>query len=90
MVFKPSPFTPVSVVRLAEIFTEAGVPKGLFNVVQGGAATGQFLCHHPDVAKISFTGSVPTGIKVKAPSHSGTQGVCSASLPGVLRTLVSP
>ncbi|XP_017585128.1 PREDICTED: 4-trimethylaminobutyraldehyde dehydrogenase isoform X2 [Corvus brachyrhynchos] len=64
MVFKPSPFTPISVVRLAEIFTEAGVPKGLFNVVQGGAATGQFLCQHPDVAKISFTGSVPTGMKV--------------------------
>lgn len=84
MVFKPSPFTPISVVKLAEIFTEAGVPKGLFNVVQGGATTGQFLCHHPDVAKISFTGSVPTGVKVKAPSHSGTQGVYSASCPGVL------
>uniref|UniRef100_A0A8C9LFE2 Aldehyde dehydrogenase 9 family member A1 n=1 Tax=Pavo cristatus TaxID=9049 RepID=A0A8C9LFE2_PAVCR len=74
MVFKPSPFTPISVLKLAEIFTEAGAPKGLFNVVQGGAATGQFLCHHPDVAKISFTGSVPTGIKVRAPSHWGTQG----------------
>lgn len=77
MVFKPSPFTPISVVRLAEIFTQAGVPKGLFNVVQGGVATGQFLCQHPDVAKISFTGSVPTGVKVKAPSHWGTHGGCS-------------
>lgn len=65
MVFKPSPFTPVSVLLLAEIYTEAGVPPGLFNVVQGGAATGQFLCQHPDVAKVSFTGSVPTGSKVK-------------------------
>lgn len=72
MVFKPSPFTPISVVKLAEIFTEAGAPKGLFNVVQGGAATGQFLCHHPDVAKISFTGSVPTGVKV---GTGGTRGV---------------
>lgn len=77
MVFKPSPFTPISVVRLAEIFTQAGVPKGLFNVVQGGVATGQFLCQHPDVAKISFTGSVPTGVKVKAPSRWGTHGGCS-------------
>lgn len=65
MVFKPSPFTPVSAVMLAEIYHEAGVPKGLFNVVQGGVATGQFLCQHPNVAKVSFTGSVPTGIKVQ-------------------------
>lgn len=65
MVFKPSPFTPVSVLLLAEIYTQAGAPPGLFNVVQGGAATGQFLCQHPDVAKVSFTGSVPTGAKVR-------------------------
>lgn len=65
MVFKPSPFTPISVVMLAEIYTEAGVPKGLFNVVQGGAATGTYLCRHPNVAKVSFTGSVPTGVKVQ-------------------------
>lgn len=65
MIFKPSPFTPLSVLLLAEIYTEAGVPPGLFNVVQGGATTGQLLCQHRDVAKISFTGSVPTGSKVK-------------------------
>lgn len=65
MVFKPSPFTPVSALLLAEIYTEAGVPPGLFSVVQGGAATGQLLCQHRDVAKVSFTGSVPTGSKVK-------------------------
>lgn len=65
MVFKPSPFTPASVLLLAEIYTEAGMPPGLFNVVQGGAATGQLLCQHPDVAKVSFTGSVPTGMKVE-------------------------
>lgn len=65
MIFKPSPFTPVSALLLAEIYTEAGAPPGLFNVVQGGAATGQFLCQHRDVAKVSFTGSVPTGTKVR-------------------------
>uniref|UniRef100_A0A8D2PZE5 Aldehyde dehydrogenase 9 family member A1 n=1 Tax=Zosterops lateralis melanops TaxID=1220523 RepID=A0A8D2PZE5_ZOSLA len=75
MVFKPSPFTPISVVRLAEIFTEAGVPKGLFNVVQGGAATGQLLCQHPDVAKISFTGSVPTGMKIMEMAAKGIKPV---------------
>lgn len=66
MVFKPSPFTPVSALLLAEIYTEAGAPPGLFNVVQGGAATGQLLCEHRDVAKVSFTGSVPTGTKVRS------------------------
>ncbi|XP_013809614.1 4-trimethylaminobutyraldehyde dehydrogenase [Apteryx mantelli] len=75
MVFKPSPFTPISVVRLAEIFTEAGAPKGLFNVVQGGVATGQFLCQHPDVAKISFTGSVPTGVKIMEMAAKGIKPV---------------
>uniref|UniRef100_A0A673B3Q8 Aldehyde dehydrogenase 9 family, member A1a, tandem duplicate 1 n=1 Tax=Sphaeramia orbicularis TaxID=375764 RepID=A0A673B3Q8_9TELE len=64
MVFKPSPMTPVTAVILAEIYKEAGVPDGLFCVVQGGAETGTLLCHHPMVAKVSFTGSVPTGKKV--------------------------
>uniref|UniRef100_A0A4W2DGE9 Aldehyde dehydrogenase 9 family member A1 n=1 Tax=Bos indicus x Bos taurus TaxID=30522 RepID=A0A4W2DGE9_BOBOX len=75
MVFKPSPFTPVSVLLLAEIYTEAGVPPGLFNVVQGGAATGQFLCQHRDVAKVSFTGSVPTGSKIMEMSAKGIKPV---------------
>ena len=65
MVFKPSPMTPVTAVLLAEIYKEAGVPEGLFCVVQGGADTGSLLCHHPGVAKVSFTGSVPTGKKVQ-------------------------
>ncbi|XP_015276511.1 PREDICTED: 4-trimethylaminobutyraldehyde dehydrogenase [Gekko japonicus] len=75
MIFKPSPFTPISVVLLAEIYSEAGVPKGLFNVTQGGAATGQFLCHHPNVAKVSFTGSVPTGIKIMEMAAKGIKPV---------------
>ncbi|EHH15774.1 hypothetical protein EGK_01910 [Macaca mulatta] len=75
MVFKPSPFTPVSALLLAEIYTEAGVPPGLFNVVQGGAATGQFLCQHHDVAKVSFTGSVPTGMKIMEMSAKGIKPV---------------
>lgn len=64
MVFKPSPVTPVTAVLLAEIYAKAGAPEGLFNVVQGGHETGTLLCQHPDVAKVSFTGSVPTGKRV--------------------------
>ncbi|KAM4642725.1 4-trimethylaminobutyraldehyde dehydrogenase isoform 1-T2 [Discoglossus pictus] len=75
MVYKPSPFTPITVVLLAEIITEAGGPPGLFNVVQGGAATGEFLCKHPDVSKVSFTGSVPTGSKIMEMASKGIKPV---------------
>ncbi|MEH6532306.1 MAG: betaine-aldehyde dehydrogenase [Photobacterium frigidiphilum] len=66
MVFKPSEETPLSVLKLAEIFTEAGVPDGVFNVVQGDYRVGQMLSRHPDIAKISFTGESGTGKKVMA------------------------
>uniref|UniRef100_A0A8C5QJM1 Aldehyde dehydrogenase domain-containing protein n=1 Tax=Leptobrachium leishanense TaxID=445787 RepID=A0A8C5QJM1_9ANUR len=75
MVYKPSPFTAITVVLLAEIFAEAGVPTGLFNVVQGGAATGEFLCKNPGVAKVSFTGSVPTGSKIMEMAAKGIKPV---------------
>ncbi|XP_049895533.1 4-trimethylaminobutyraldehyde dehydrogenase A-like, partial [Epinephelus moara] len=75
MVFKPSPMTPVTAVILAEIYKEAGVPDGLFCVVQGGAETGTLLCHHPKVAKVSFTGSVPTGKKVMEMSAKSVKQV---------------
>ncbi|MEX0449978.1 betaine-aldehyde dehydrogenase [Spiribacter sp. 221] len=61
MVFKPAELTPLSGLRLAEIFAEAGLPAGVFNVIQGAAETGQALTGHPDVDKISLTGEVGTG-----------------------------
>ncbi|XP_071538536.1 4-trimethylaminobutyraldehyde dehydrogenase-like isoform X1 [Panulirus ornatus] len=70
-VYKPSQFTPVTAVTLAEILTEAGVPAGVFNVIQGEGETGAMLCNHPDVAKLSFTGSVPTGVKVMTAAAQG-------------------
>lgn len=66
MVFKPSENTPLSALALAEIYTEAGLPAGLFNVVQGLGDVGAALTGHPQVAKVSLTGSVPTGKKVLA------------------------
>ncbi|XP_049604152.1 4-trimethylaminobutyraldehyde dehydrogenase B [Syngnathus scovelli] len=75
MVFKPSPVTPVTAVMLAEIFTEVGAPEGLFNVVQGGQETGSLLCHHPDAAKVSFTGSVQTGQKIMEMASKGVKPV---------------
>jgi betaine-aldehyde dehydrogenase len=66
MVFKPSESTPLSALALAEIYTEAGLPDGLFNVVQGYGDVGAALVGHDVVAKVSLTGSVPTGRKVMA------------------------
>ncbi|MBN3727470.1 aldehyde dehydrogenase family protein, partial [Burkholderia sp. Ac-20379] len=61
IVIKPSPETPLTALRLAELAIEAGVPAGVFNVVTGGRECGAALASHPGVAKISFTGSTPTG-----------------------------
>lgn len=72
MIFKPSEVTPLSAPKLAEIFIEAGVPPGVFNVVQGGGAVGQLLSQHPDIAKVSFTGGVATGKKVMASAASSS------------------
>lgn len=66
MVFKPSEVTPLSALQLAEILIEAGAPAGLFNVVQGQGEVGAALSTDPRIAKVSLTGSVPTGRKVYA------------------------
>ena len=66
MIFKPAELTPLTAAKLAEIFTEAGLPDGVFNVVQGAAETGRLLSRHPGIAKISLTGEVGTGRKVMA------------------------
>jgi phenylacetaldehyde dehydrogenase len=61
VVLKPSPETPLTALRLAEIALEAGLPPGVLNVVCGGGATGAALVNHPGIDKISFTGSTATG-----------------------------
>ena len=66
MIFKPSEETPLSALKLAEILIEAGAPAGLFNVVQGCGDVGAALVTDPRIAKVSLTGSVPTGQKVYA------------------------
>jgi betaine-aldehyde dehydrogenase len=66
MVFKPSELTPATAVELARIVEEAGAPPGLMNVVLGKGELGAAMATHPGIAKISLTGSVPTGKRVMA------------------------
>jgi acyl-CoA reductase-like NAD-dependent aldehyde dehydrogenase len=61
-VVKPSEYTPLTTLKLAEIFTEAGLPPGVFNVVLGyGARAGKFLSEHRDINKIVLTGGTEPG-----------------------------
>ena len=67
VVHKPSEETPLSALRLAESMQRAGVPRGAYNVVCGdGASLGQQLVKDPNVAMITFTGSVPVGKSIRA------------------------
>jgi acyl-CoA reductase-like NAD-dependent aldehyde dehydrogenase len=65
VVMKPSELVPLSTLRLCELFDEAGFPPGVLNVIPGyGARAGARLAAHPNVAKVSFTGSTATGRSV--------------------------
>ena len=65
VVMKPSELTPLTTLRMAELMREVGFPAGVVNIVPGyGHTAGQHLAEHPDVNKISFTGSTATGKKI--------------------------
>jgi acyl-CoA reductase-like NAD-dependent aldehyde dehydrogenase len=65
MVLKPSPFTPLSTLKIGELLRDV-FPPGVFNIVSGGDGLGSWMTSHPVPRKISFTGSVATGKKVAA------------------------
>lgn len=75
MVFKPSEMTPLGALELAAIFIEAGMPAGVFNVVQGFGPVGAALSTDPRIAKVSLTGSVPTGARVYQAAAAGMKHV---------------
>ena len=64
IIIKPSEFTPLTILRIAELAIHAGLPAGVLNVLTGGGLVGKGLIEHPGTNKVSFTGSVPTGIAV--------------------------
>ena len=57
IIMKPSELVPLSMIRLAELFTEAGLPDGVFNVIHGSRITVEALCDHPGIDAVSFVGS---------------------------------
>lgn len=75
MIFKPSETTPLCALKVAEILHEAGLPAGVYNVIQGLGDVGAALAAHGDVDKVSLTGSVPTGRKVYAAAATGMKHV---------------
>ena len=89
MVYKASEFTPLHSQVLAEIYTEAGVPAGVFNVVNGGAEVGSYLTTHHEIAKVSFTGQVSTGQKV-ASNAAGRMKYVTMELGGKSPLIVLP
>ncbi|PCH08366.1 Aldehyde/histidinol dehydrogenase [Penicillium occitanis (nom. inval.)] len=89
MVYKPSEFTSLHGETLAKIYTEAGLPAGVFNVVHGAGDVGAYLTAHPSVAKVSFTGQVATGKKV-AGAAAGNMKYVTMELGGKSPLLVLP
>jgi betaine-aldehyde dehydrogenase len=75
MIFKPAELTPLTAIELESLLLEAGLPPGLFQVVQGYADTGRLLTRHPQIRKVSLTGEVGTGKAVMADAASTLKAV---------------
>jgi betaine-aldehyde dehydrogenase len=83
MIFKPSEVTSLTTLKLAEIYTEAGVPNGVFNVLTGsGREVGSWITEHPRIEKVSFTGGTDTGKKVMASASSSSLKEVTMELGG--------
>jgi len=88
VVLKPPEWAPLTASYFAELAHEAGLPAGVFNVLQGfGPEAGAALAGHPDIARICFTGSVPTAKKV---AHAAAENLvpCSFELGGKSPTVI--
>ncbi|MFT7616728.1 MAG: malonate-semialdehyde dehydrogenase (acetylating)/methylmalonate-semialdehyde dehydrogenase [Planctomycetota bacterium] len=76
-ILKPSEQVPLSAVRLAELFAEAGLPDGVFNIVQGGREVVEALCDHPGIAAFAFVGSTAVARSVYSRAAStGKRALC--------------
>jgi betaine-aldehyde dehydrogenase len=89
MVYKPSEVTPLHAQALAALYSEAGLPPGVFNVVHGDGKVGGYLTTHPGAAKVSFTGQPSTGRKVAA-AAAGEMKYVTMELGGKSPLIVLP
>ncbi|HVN98399.1 MAG TPA: betaine-aldehyde dehydrogenase [Steroidobacteraceae bacterium] len=89
MLFKPADLTPLTAMKLQEVYAAAGLPAGLFQVIQGPGETGRLLAQHPRIRKVSLTGSVATGQAVMA-SAAATLKQVTLELGGKSPILVFP
>jgi aldehyde dehydrogenase (NAD+) len=81
VVLKPAEYTPLTALLFAEISREAGLPKGVLNIVTGDGATGAALVDHPGVDKIAFTGSTAVGRRIRE-ATAGTGKALTLELGG--------
>src|SRR5581483_6187287 len=88
VVMKPSEYASLAVIRLTELLDEVGFPPGVFNLVSGeGSSTGEALITHPQVDKVTFTGSRAVGQRILAASADGIKRV-SLELGGKSANLI--
>ena len=81
VVLKPAEYTPLTALLFADLTREAGLPKGVLNIVTGDGITGEHIVNHPDIDKIAFTGSTAVGRKIRA-ATAGTGKALTLELGG--------
>lgn len=87
VVLKPAETTPLTALKLAEIFQEAGLPDGVVNIITGAGATGAAIVNHPGIDKIAFTGSTEVG-KLIQKSLAGTNKKLTLELGGKAANII--
>lgn len=87
VVLKPAETTPLSALKLAELFRDAGLPRGVVNIITGDGATGKYLVEHPAIKKIAFTGSTKVGKYIQT-AVAGTNKKLTLELGGKAANIV--
>jgi aldehyde dehydrogenase (NAD+) len=87
VVLKPAETTPLTALKLAEIFQEAGLPDGVVNIITGAGTTGAAIVNHPGIDKIAFTGSTEVG-KLIQKSLAGTNKKLTLELGGKAANII--
>lgn len=87
VVLKPAETTPLTALKLAELFEDAGLPPGVVNIITGAGDTGQALVEHPDVTKVAFTGSTAVGKSIRR-ALAGTDKKFTLELGGKAANII--